>query len=120
MRAAQPWIRLLAAVSGALAVAMGAFAAHRVDDPAVRELLRTGAVYALVHAAAALALEGRSRWAAPSLAAGGLVFSASLYGLAFGAPRVLGAVTPLGGVLMILGWVLAGWSALSRRDRPQG
>jgi uncharacterized membrane protein YgdD (TMEM256/DUF423 family) len=119
MRAAQPWTRLVAAVSGALAVAMGAFAAHGVHDESVRELLRTGAGYALVHAAAALALEGRSRWAAPSLAAGGLVFSASLYGLAAGAPRMLGAVTPIGGVLMIVGWALAGWSALSPLRRPQ-
>jgi uncharacterized membrane protein YgdD (TMEM256/DUF423 family) len=115
MRAAQPWIRLLAAVSGFFAVAMGAFAAHQAGDEHVRELLRIGSGYALVHAAAALALEGRARWAAFSFTLGALVFSASLYAMAFGAPPVLGAVTPLGGVLMLAGWALAGWSALSRK-----
>lgn len=124
MRPAQPWIRLTAALSGALAVAMGAFAAHGTSDAHARELLRTGAVYALAHAAAALALEGRAAqatlsMAALSMAAGGLVFSAALYGLAFGAPALLGAVAPLGGVLMIAGWVLAGWGAVSAQDRPR-
>jgi uncharacterized membrane protein YgdD (TMEM256/DUF423 family) len=119
MRLDPPWIRLLAAAAGALAVAMGAFAAHGVHDEHVRELLRTGAGYALVHAAAALAIEGRSRWSALSFAVGALAFSISLYALAWGAPPAVGAVTPLGGVLMILGWVLAGSSALSSRDRPQ-
>jgi len=94
---------------------MGAFAAHGISDPHPRELLRTGAVYALVHAAAALALEDRAPWAALSLTGGGLLFSATLYALAFGAPPLTGLVTPLGGVLMILGWLLAGWSALARR-----
>lgn len=93
---------------------MGAFAAHGASDPHPRELLRTGATYALVHAAAALALEARAPWAALSLTGGGLVFSVSIYALAFGAPALTGVVTPLGGVLMILGWLLAGSSALSR------
>jgi uncharacterized membrane protein YgdD (TMEM256/DUF423 family) len=116
MRPSQPLLRILSAFTGGLGVAMGAFAAHGVSDPHPRELLRTGAAYALVHAAAALALEARAPWAALSLTSGGLVFSASIYGLAFGAPPLAGVVTPVGGVLMILGWILAGWSALVRRD----
>ena len=115
MRPSQPLLRVLSALSGALGVAMGAFAAHGLSDPHPRELLRTGATYALVHAAGALALEARAPWAALSLAGGGLVFSASLYALAFGAPSLTGAVTPIGGVLMILGWLLAGWTGLVRR-----
>lgn len=115
MRPPQPLLRAVSALTGALAVAMGAFAAHGVTDPHPRELLRTGAGYALVHAAAALALEARAPWSALSLASGGLVFSASLYALAFGAPTLTGVVTPLGGVLMILGWLLAGASALNPR-----
>src|ERR1700757_900843 len=114
MRPSQPLLRLLSALNGALGVAMGAFAAHGATDPHPRELLRTGAAYGLVHAAAALALEARAPWAALSLTGGGLVFSASIYALAFGAPPLAGAVTPLGGVLMILGWLLAGWSAVAR------
>jgi uncharacterized membrane protein YgdD (TMEM256/DUF423 family) len=115
MRPSPSLLRLLSALTGALGVAMGAFAAHGVSDPHPRELLRTGATYALVHAAASLALEARAPWAALSLAGGGLVFSASLYALAFGAPPLAGAVTPVGGVLMILGWLLAGWTAAVRR-----
>ena len=115
MRPSQPLLRLLSSITGALGVALGAFAAHGVTDPHPRELLRTGAAYALVHAAAALALESRAPWAALSLAGGGLVFSGTLYALAFGAPPLTGAITPLGGVLMILGWLLAGWDGLARR-----
>ena len=111
MRTAQPWIRLVAALSGGLGVAMGAFTAHGVSDAHLRELLHTGAFYALVHAAAALALEARAPRAALSLAAGGLVFSASLYALAAGAAPIVGIVTPLGGILMLLGWGLAAWTA---------
>jgi uncharacterized membrane protein YgdD (TMEM256/DUF423 family) len=116
MRPSSLLLRLLSALNGALGVAMGAFAAHGATDPHPRELLRTGATYALVHAAAALALETRAPWAALSLTGGGLVFSVSIYALAFGAPPLTGAITPLGGVLMILGWLLAGWSALARRE----
>jgi uncharacterized membrane protein YgdD (TMEM256/DUF423 family) len=118
MQTAQSWIRLLAALSGGLAVAMGAFAAHAATDPHAQELLRTGALYALTHAVAALAIEARSRAAAALFAAGGVVFSLSLYGLAFGAPRLLGAVTPIGGVLMLAGWAAAAWSALGAGSKP--
>jgi uncharacterized membrane protein YgdD (TMEM256/DUF423 family) len=103
-------ILILAALCGGLAVAMGAFAAHGATDEHMRDLLRTGALYALTHAVAALTVERRSRGAAGAFVLGGLVFSATLYGLAFGGPRWLGAVTPLGGVLMILGW---GWTAVA-------
>jgi uncharacterized membrane protein YgdD (TMEM256/DUF423 family) len=115
MSTAQPWIRVLPALTGALAVAMGAFAAHGMTNVHAGELLRTGAAYALAHAATALALETRAPWAALSLAAGGLVFSVSLYLLAFGAPAVIGVVTPVGGLLMIAGWGLAAWAALRAR-----
>jgi len=46
------------------------------------------------------------------LAAGAIVFSPSLYAMALGAPRWLGAVTPLGGLAMIAGWLLLGFRAL--------
>jgi uncharacterized membrane protein YgdD (TMEM256/DUF423 family) len=45
------------------------------------------------------------------MAAGSIVFSATLYGMALGGPRWLGAVTPLGGLAMILGWFLLAWRA---------
>lgn len=115
MTSAQPWIRFAAAVTGGVAVAMGAFAAHGVADAHARELLRTGAAYALAHVVAALAVEARASWAAMAFVAGASIFSATLYLLALGGPPMLGAVTPLGGLLMIAGWALTAWNALSRR-----
>lgn len=97
----------LAAVSGAVAVGIGAFAAHGAGAHQA-ELLRTGALYQLTHAVAALAAaRGRKAGAAGALLLGGSVlFAGSIYLLAFGAPRWIGPATPLGGVGMIAGWVL--------------
>jgi uncharacterized membrane protein YgdD (TMEM256/DUF423 family) len=103
-------ILILAALCGGLAVAMGAFAAHGVADDHARDLLRTGALYALTHAVAALAVAARSRGAAAAFVLGGLVFSAALYGLALGGPPWLGAIAPVGGLAMIVGW---GWTAIA-------
>lgn len=115
-------ILVLAGLNGLLAVALGAFAAHGLSDPGRKELIRTGALYAMVHAAAALAVMERTRPAALLFGLGGLVFSASLYALAFGAPRWVGAVTPLGGVVMIGGWIVilvtAAQSLVGNRSQP--
>ena len=121
------WVRL-AAVSGLVSVAAGAFAAHAAKDPAARELLRTGATYEVTHALAALAAValgrqgGRGSALAPALFLGGTVlFSGSLYALAFGAPRSVGAITPLGGLAFLAGWAVfalqAGGAGGSRRRR---
>jgi uncharacterized membrane protein YgdD (TMEM256/DUF423 family) len=105
------WVRL-AAVSGFVGVAAGAFAAHGVKDAAVRELVRTGAQYEAIHALAALAAVALARGSrashlAPALFLGGSVlFSGSLYALAMGAPRIMGAVTPLGGLGFLAGWAV--------------
>ena len=56
-----------------------------------------------------------SRAAGWLLAAGIVFFSGSLYALALGAPRVLGAITPFGGLLFILGWLAFAWSIISAR-----
>ena len=95
----------LAALSGAIAVGAGAFAAHGVSGKAA-EWLRTGGLYQMVHAVAALAVLGlpRGRLAAWLFVSGGGLFAATLYAMAFGAPRWLGAVTPIGGLGMIAGW----------------
>jgi uncharacterized membrane protein YgdD (TMEM256/DUF423 family) len=115
MPTTQPWISRVSAVTGALAVAMGAYAQHSITDAGPRELIRTGAIFALTHAAAAFAVEARAPWASLCLAGGGLLFSASLYYLALGAPPLVGAITPVGGILMIAGWLLAGWAGLRAR-----
>ena len=121
------WIAGGAILAG-LAVAAGAFGAH-----ALRERLSSGdlgtfetaARYQVYHALA-LMLVGRligtdeSRgWsiACRLFLVGILLFSGSLYGMTLGGPRWLGAVTPLGGVAFLAGWVLVSLTAL-RRGRP--
>lgn len=112
---------LLAGVAGASAVLLGAFGAHGlrdVLDAAHRELWHTAVEYHFWHALAlAVAVAwGRgkaSRVAVWSLVLGIVLFSGSLYGLALGAPRWLGIVTPFGGVAFMLGWLALGWSLRS-------
>lgn len=102
-------IGTLAAISAALAVAAGAFGAHMAAGPQQAEWLRTGGLYQLIHAVAALAIMGRAPGAAVTLLAGGALFAITLYAMALGAPRWLGAVTPVGGTLLIAGWLWAAW-----------
>lgn len=99
-------IGILAALSGALAVAAGAFASHGAGAQAA-DLLRTGSHYQLIHAVAAMVALGRPRGTAAAwlFVAGAAVFAGTLYAMAFGAPRILGAVTPIGGIGLILGWI---------------
>lgn len=99
----------LAALSAALAIAAGAFGAHGAKSPEAAEWLRTGGIYQLVHAVAVLALAGRAQGAGWCLLAGAAVFAATLYAMAFGAPRWFGAITPIGGTVMIVGWLWAAW-----------
>jgi uncharacterized membrane protein YgdD (TMEM256/DUF423 family) len=105
----------LAALSGAIAVAAGAFAAHGASGRAA-DWLRTGGTYQLIHAVAAVAVLGqaRGRSAAWLFIAGSALFAATLYAMAFGAPHWLGAVTPLGGLGMIAVWLWLAFGALRR------
>lgn len=101
---------ILAALSGAIAVAAGAFGAHGASGTAA-EWLKIGGQYQLIHAVAALiALRMKARGAAWLFVAGGAIFAGSLYLMAVGAPRWLGAVTPIGGVLLIGGWLWLAWT----------
>lgn len=111
---------VFAALNGALAVTLGAFAAHGAG-PQVKTLLTTGAQYQMVHAVLALVCAVwpvRSRpvviagWLA---AAGGLVFALALSAIALLSLPAMGAVAPIGGVLMIAAWLLLAVAAL----RPQ-
>jgi uncharacterized membrane protein YgdD (TMEM256/DUF423 family) len=108
----------LAALSGLMAVAFGAFAAHGVSDPQARAWLQTGGHYQLVHALAVFAALMVWRVGASGgltagwlFLAGGFVFALTLYLMGLGGPRWLGAVTPIGGVLMIVGWAVLAWAA---------
>ena len=113
-------ILMLAGLNGLMAVAFGAFAAHGLSDPQAKEWLRTGALYALTHAAAALAVTGRSRAAGLLFGLGALVFAGTLYAMGLGAPRWLGAVTPAGGLTLIAGWAVLLVTGLRARDQAGG
>lgn len=111
----------VAAFSGALAVLIGAFAAHGAG-PQVKTLLTTGAQYLMVHALLAIVCAvwpGKDRWVglAGWLAAiGGLVFCLALSVVAMLNLTVMGAVAPMGGILMIAAWLLLLFSALRTRS----
>jgi len=101
----------LAALSGGLAVVIGAFAAHGAG-PQIRSLLTTGAQYQMVHAVLALICAvwpGGDRlvvvagWLA---VIGGLVFCLALSAVALLSLTVMGAIAPIGGILMIGAWLL--------------
>ncbi|HET6551972.1 MAG TPA: DUF423 domain-containing protein [Dyella sp.] len=107
---------VLIGLVGASAVMLGAFGAHAlrgVLDTRGSELWHTAVSYHFWHAIAlVLALSGapgRARsialWLFPL---GIVIFCGSLYALALGAPRWLGAITPLGGVAFIAGWIALG------------
>jgi uncharacterized membrane protein YgdD (TMEM256/DUF423 family) len=111
------WILAAAGVLGLLGIALGAFGAHALkatlEAHASLDIWRTAVLYQLVHAVALLALAaGRALPAgvatpiAACWVAGVLLFSGSLYGLALGGPKLLGPVTPLGGLCLLAGWLL--------------
>ncbi len=107
----------LAALSGLLSVAFGAFAAHGAEGKAA-EWLKTGALYGFMHALATIGCAAfmavgaqRARFAPAFFLGGALLFSGSLFAMAFGAPRWLGMVTPLGGLLFMAGWIVLAWAA---------
>lgn len=104
-------IATIAALSAAIAIGASAFGAHGASSPQAAEWLRTGGLYQLVHAVAVVALLGRTtnNAALVTLLVGSALFAATLYAMAFGAPRWFGAITPIGGVLMIAGWL---WLAI--------
>jgi uncharacterized membrane protein YgdD (TMEM256/DUF423 family) len=110
----------LGALSGFVAVAAGAFGAHALRARLTPDLLavfETGARYQMYHALALLAVallalpaadtpsETWVRAAGWCFVAGTVVFSGSLYVLALTGTRWLGAVTPLGGVAFLAGWL---------------
>jgi uncharacterized membrane protein YgdD (TMEM256/DUF423 family) len=97
---------------------LGAFGAHalrgHIDDAAL-QIWHTAVEYQFWHALALLALATlappsprAARLAALSFSVGIALFSGSLYALALGAPRWIGAITPCGGAAFIAGWILLG------------
>ena len=108
------------AVAGALiafATVLGAFGAHALKAHLTQDKLavyETAVRYHFIHALGLLAIGillrsmdvALLRWSATLVLVGIILFSGSLYLLTFGAPRFLGVVTPLGGLALIVGWIL--------------
>ena len=116
----------LGSISAGLAVALGAFAAHGLRSrisPEALQTFETGARYQMYHALALLAVAwAATRWPGGTVTAAGwlfvagtLLFSGSLYLLAVTGVRVLGAITPFGGLAFILGWLALAWAAWAAR-----
>ncbi|WP_345797517.1 DUF423 domain-containing protein [Castellaniella sp. MT123] len=114
---------LCGAVILALGVAAGAFGAHglrRLVTPELLDTWRTAAHYQMIHGLGLLALAALwarlaptpAVWAGGLMLAGLLLFCGSLYALVLTSIRILGAITPVGGLLLILSWLalaLAAW-----------
>lgn len=108
------------ALNGALAVALGAFGAHGLRERVSAQMLttwETAAQYHIFHALALLLVgvlarqTGAAALLVPGwiLLAGLVIFSGSLYLLVLTDQRWLGAVTPLGGTALIIGWLWLAW-----------
>ena len=122
---------LFGAVSAFIAVAAGAFGAHGLESRIPADLLavyETGVRYELMHAVALLFIGlaadrwpqahwGRAGW---MFVAGTVLFSGSLYLLALTGLLWLGAVTPLGGLCFLLGWIFAAAAAVRSDGRGRG
>jgi uncharacterized membrane protein YgdD (TMEM256/DUF423 family) len=114
------WWRIGAVACG-LSVALGAFGAHGlqqiIDDPHRIAVWETAARYQMFHGLAILLSEAAKRTGSrsnPWFLAGMVVFSGSLYALALSGIRVLGAITPIGGICFIIGWALLAWDGIPR------
>ena len=115
-----------AGILGATGVMAGAFGAHALRslvDAQAQGWWETAARYQLIHAVVLLALGvanlPSTRFvglAARCLIGGILVFSGTLYAMALGGPRMLGAITPIGGSLLIAGWILIVVAASATRQ----
>jgi len=123
------WPLVVAALLGATAVMAGAFGAHGLRAVLTERYLatwETAAHYQLTHALALLALALSMQavprlansswclWSARCFILGSLIFSGSLYALVLSGIGWLGAITPLGGALLIMGWLLLAIAAVKR------
>ena len=112
----------IAAVLGFLGVALGAFGAHGLkailESNATMAIWQTAVLYHLVHAVAALWASEKRPAVVWIWTAGIVIFSGSLYLLAVTNVRWLGAITPIGGILFLIGWVMI--AVKPRRESEAG
>ena len=119
------WL-LIAALSGFFCVALGAFAAHglsHVLDEKTLSWIDTGLKYQIFHTLAvlviALSLWHEAKFARLAMLAwslGILLFSGSLYALAFGAGKFLVWITPVGGTLFLIGWLCLAYGSFKSKS----
>ncbi len=108
------------AVSALIAVSAGAFGAHALRgrlEPRMLDTFEVGARYQMYHALAMVAVGLMGAAAAPAgwcFLVGTVLFSGSLYGLSITGAKVFGPITPVGGLLFIVGWALLARAALLR------
>lgn len=112
-----------AALSCAVAVALGAFGAHGLADkvsPKDLDTWKTAAHYHLIHSVALAAFsmdtENKLKIVRLLLWIGIVIFAGSLYTLVLSQQRILGAITPLGGLSLISAWVLLGVQCLKSKN----
>lgn len=116
------------ALAAALAISAGAFGAHALEARLAADRLdlwETGARYLMYGALGLMAVGLLSRSlgrdlaaAGRSLVGGAAIFSGTVFALALGGPRWLGAITPIGGLLLIAGFLLAALAAWHERGVP--
>jgi len=115
-------LKVIGCLCAALGVAAGAFGAHMLKsllDPPMLAVYETAARYQMYHAfgivltgfAVHITRDARAAAAGWMFLAGILLFSGSLYGVALFGVRWLGAVTPLGGIAFIAGWLFLAWQS---------
>lgn len=116
------------AVLAMLSVGIGAFGSHILKDTISEDYLKvyeTGVQYHMAHALALVLIglaagqwgeSARLRWAGRLIGAGILLFSGSLYILSTSGIKILGAITPIGGVCFIAGWICFAVEAFTRRQ----
>lgn len=114
---------VVAALNMAIAIGAGAFGAHglkRLLTPDMLAIWHTAVTYHVMHAIGMILValllarynESLLAWAGWIMFSGIILFSGSLYWLALSGHKILGAITPIGGVAFILAWLLTAWAAL--------
>jgi len=121
---------MLGAVLTMLSVAIGAFGAHMLKEKIGADAIavyETGVQYHMIHAiglliigltAGQLGPSTKLKWAARLLFIGIIIFSGSLYVLSISGIKILGAITPIGGVAFIVGWLLLAIDVWQRGKDP--
>jgi uncharacterized membrane protein YgdD (TMEM256/DUF423 family) len=117
---------ILGSINGLIAVALGAFGAHVLKERLSSDMLsvfQTGVQYQMYHALAliltailsnSLSKNGSVHWSGWLFFAGILLFSGSLYALSLSGVKMLGAITPLGGLAFLAGWIMLAWGAFKQ------